>query len=687
MTKTSLGMTLLLCAACFASGCQEQGRGLAERVTTASQALSIDTLANAITAVGRLSNDHEPALGQVITAPTQPILKSFTFIVNAPVTSVFRAEVYAWSGTQAAGANLFESAPVTGSGANQNFTFDTGNLSLTTGAQYILFLTTLKDAGTGDGFVSALPKSADSYTGGDMFVLESPSASVATWTTSAWASTTSHLVFRAYFDLVPSSNLVASSLATPSVFGQPVNWLATLATSGSPTGNVTFTDGVTALGSAPLSAQTGFAQASFQALALAVGTHAVTAQYGGDVNFSPRSASFSQVVQQASTLTALGSGSSPSNVGAAVTLKATVSPLSPGAGLATGSVTFTEAGGTLGTSNLDGSGIATLTVSSLGLGQHVIDATYGGDTNFETSTSADFEQTVNADGTTLALGSSASPAAFHSNITFTAIVSQGAASGVPTGTVIFEEGANTLGSGDLDGTGAAIFSTTALSGGNHTITALYGGDPSHAPASGSFMQVVTPAATLTTLASSANPALPGQVIVFSAAVAATGAAATGSVTFADGALTLGTSLLADNGTAMLTSPALTPGAHAVTAAYSGDGNFRASVSSSLLQQVTRDPFAPSDAGAGGETGESSDAGADSGGSAGASGDTSADAGTASHGDAGPGGSTDISRAGADSGCGCRAAPRSPASGAGLLWLFAALVVSERRSRRKRALSS
>jgi hypothetical protein len=61
-------------------------------------------------------------------------------------------------------------------------------------------------------------------------------------------------------------------------------------------------------------------------------------------------------------------------------------------------------------------------------------------------------------------------------VTFTATVS-GAQSGLtPTGTVTFKDGATVIGSGSLNGGGQATFSTSALSGGSHSITAVYGGD-------------------------------------------------------------------------------------------------------------------------------------------------------------------------------------------------------------------
>ena len=63
---------------------------------------------------------------------------------------------------------------------------------------------------------------------------------------------------------------------------------------GTPTGQVTFDDGSTVLGTVELNAGT----ASFSISTLSVGTHSIKVVYGGDTNFkTSTSASLSQVVQ------------------------------------------------------------------------------------------------------------------------------------------------------------------------------------------------------------------------------------------------------------------------------------------------------------------------------------------------------------------------------------------------------
>ncbi len=91
-----------------------------------------------------------------------------------------------------------------------------------------------------------------------------------------------------------TSTSLSSSL-NPSIFGQSVTFTATVkpSTTGTPTGTVTFKDGTTTLGTGALSGGV----AKFTISTLTVGTHSVTAVYGGDATFlGSTSAVLSQVV-------------------------------------------------------------------------------------------------------------------------------------------------------------------------------------------------------------------------------------------------------------------------------------------------------------------------------------------------------------------------------------------------------
>jgi hypothetical protein len=94
--------------------------------------------------------------------------------------------------------------------------------------------------------------------------------------------------------------------------------------------------------------------------------------------------------------------------------------------------------------------------------------------------------------TATALLSSPNPSTAGQSVTFTATVT--AASGTPTGAVAFREGATTLGSASVDGSGIATFTTSALGAGSHAVVASYGGDATFAAsASPPLSQVVAAA--------------------------------------------------------------------------------------------------------------------------------------------------------------------------------------------------
>ena len=100
------------------------------------------------------------------------------------------------------------------------------------------------------------------------------------------------------------------------------------------------------------------------------------------------------MVNKAPTATTLSSAPNPSFFGDGVTLTATVSVPPPGAGVPTGTVTFTDGTTVVGTSPLSPSGNATLVTAGLQVGTHALSATYSGDGNFLSSTSASVPQLV-----------------------------------------------------------------------------------------------------------------------------------------------------------------------------------------------------------------------------------------------------------------------------------------------------
>ena len=115
----------------------------------------------------------------------------------------------------------------------------------------------------------------------------------------------------------PSVTLASSQ--NPSTPAASVTFTATL--SAGATGTVTFMDGTTVLGTGTVSGSA----ASFLTTTLSVGTHSITAQYGGDTNNnSAVSSPLSQVVNLASAAITLTSSLNPSISGVSVTFTATL---------------------------------------------------------------------------------------------------------------------------------------------------------------------------------------------------------------------------------------------------------------------------------------------------------------------------------------------------------------------------
>jgi hypothetical protein len=132
----------------------------------------------------------------------------------------------------------------------------------------------------------------------------------------------------------------------------------------------------------------------------------------------------------------------------------------------------------LGTANLNASGVATLSVSSLAVGKYSLSAEYGGNKNFLTSTSPAVSVTVTAQGTTTSLVASSTDNIFGGQtVTLTATV-KGSGAQLPAGTVIFMNGTALLGTAALNAAGVATLSTSSLTPGSYSLMADYAGNAS-----------------------------------------------------------------------------------------------------------------------------------------------------------------------------------------------------------------
>jgi hypothetical protein len=293
------------------------------------------------------------------------------------------------------------------------------------------------------------------------------------------------------------------------------------------------------------------------------------------------------VVGQASTTTALKASADPSVFGQSVTFTATVSVTAPGAGSAGGSVTFYNGATTVAILPISG-GRAVFTTSTLTLGSHSITAAYSGNIDFKPSTSAAVSQAVGQASTTTHLSASADPSVFGQSVTFTATVSVTApGAGSAGGSVTFYDGASPLTTVSVSG-GRAVFTTSTLALGSHSITATYSGNTDFKPStSAALSEVVKKDATRTVLTAAPNPSTYGQTVTLTAVVSVVApghANLTGQVTFYNGATAIGTVNVA-SGKAVLATNQLPIGADSLTAVYAGDADALTSTSAAVIETV------------------------------------------------------------------------------------------------------
>lgn len=251
------------------------------------------------------------------------------------------------------------SQQLTASGGTAPYTYSVASGTLPAG----IALTT---TGVNAGLLSGTPTA----TGPSSFTIKAIDSS--TGTGSPFNGT------QAYSTIVNiGTHVTVSSSANPSPFGQIPTFTATVApiTTGQTAvtgGSVQWLVNSVAVGS-PVTVTASGTATYTPATAMAVGSQTVSAAYSGDATHAASTSQIVQVVNKAATHTSVV-------VTGGSTLSATVTVVTPGAGVPTGTVTFSVGGSTVGTSPLAANGSAS--VSDPSVGAQVVTATYGGDTSF-----------------------------------------------------------------------------------------------------------------------------------------------------------------------------------------------------------------------------------------------------------------------------------------------------------------
>ncbi len=173
---------------------------------------------------------------------------------------------------------------------------------------------------------------------------------------------------------------------------------------------------------------------------------------------------------------------------------------------------------------------------------------------------------------------------FGAPITFTATVTSSATDNNPTGTVSFFDDGILIGTATLSSGQTTLINSTQPTG-THSLTILYSGDANFSPSTSMPEELgIQARTTATAVASSLNPAVGGQSVTFTATITTTaGGAPTGTVTFFDGATSIGTAVLNGSAVATLSASSLVVASHSITAQYLGDVNSTGSTSSSVAE--------------------------------------------------------------------------------------------------------
>ena len=406
------------------------------------------------------------------------------------------------------------------------------------------------------------------------------------WTTPSFDPSVSSAVVQTVSNPVFATSMTLSSTPTTVLMGQPLTVTATVTPSGA-SGYVTFLDGGANLGSALIT--NGVATLSTSLYT--TGTHVITASYPGISWTIPSyTASTSQAVNAfagypwgSPSSTSLSATPSTAAVGQTVTLQASVTPAT-----ANGTVVFLDGSASLGTATLN-AGIATLNTSFALSGSHTLSAMFLGDVGGSVaSTSAPVVQTVGAPAgvaTTTTLSATPTTVITGQAVMLTATVNPSSA----TGTVTFKDGSVTLGTGTLNA-GVATLSTSFSTTGTHSLSAYYAGNSANLSSTSTTVSETVnnpPVGTHTNLLSSSASVSVGQSLTLTATVSSAGtptSSPTGSVTFKDGATTLGVGTL-NAGVALLSTSFTTTGTHSLSAVYTGDAANVTSTSTPLSQTV------------------------------------------------------------------------------------------------------
>jgi uncharacterized protein (TIGR03437 family) len=303
-----------------------------------------------------------------------------------------------------------------------------------------------------------------------------------------------------------STSVSLSVTPNPAQANQQLSLIATIlgaSADAAPTGRVAFSANGAAIGVATMGAAGCGSTSACLTATLPGGTQTITAAYSGDSTYAGSAASVAVIVN---LLTATITASSPPAAavyGGSVSFAVQVLPAVGGAATPAGTVQAIDNGAPTGTPTTLVNGAATIVISGLSPGTHLIGAQYSGNGNFSGATVM-----AGSVGVTQGQSSTTLTSAGNGNqLTLTAHVTALPPSiGAPTGSVSF-----------VDATSGSTVGGATLSGGVATVTASFTTDPIAALYSGDsdFLSSASPAAGTVAIVNAASYAptfSPGEIV-------------------------------------------------------------------------------------------------------------------------------------------------------------------------------
>ncbi|MFM1750075.1 MAG: hypothetical protein RL658_216, partial [Actinomycetota bacterium] len=406
------------------------------------------------------------------------------------------------------------------------------------------------------------------------------------------------LLLVSLFSVAPASaankntiTLISSSSPTAEL-NQVITVSATVAVTsggGTPTGAIAFNSNGSQIGTCILAA--GACSVTYAWTAL--GTYSLTAIYTPTGNFNPSSSTaINQIITVRNSTTVVTSSQPNATVGEALIFTSVVTSSSGNGPTPTGIIILHAylTDDVIGQCTLGAGGSCTINLVASTVGNHRVWAAYSGnETDFKPSNSAYIYQNnvAKPSATFTATSTPSSPTDFGTAVTFSASLS--GSNGVPTGVITFNEGANLIGSCILDGAGNCSTVINNLPVGSHSITAVFGEDPHYLAAEATFTHVVNAVAvnTTTAIVSSANPAISGRSVTFTATVSSSAGTPTGEVRILNGTTEIGTCTLNGSGICSVSTSSLSVGSMTINANYLGAALFNTSTAS--FTQVINEP--------------------------------------------------------------------------------------------------